>query len=591
MNFNVTALSFCGMVGCLIILVLMVIVWMRRPAPGIFPMVLLMLSTAVWVAGNVFEGSSTSVASTIWFNKVSYLGISSTGVFWLIFTLDYTGSDWWRKTWRLVLISLIPVVGLLIAWTNELHGWQWTDVYMTQGSAGTVFVWDRGWAAWLNIAYQYVLSFTGIVILLRFVSKRSAAYKKQVALMITGLFLPMAGTILYSLRLPFTGGIDFTSICLVIASVFYSIAVLKFRFPDIVPVAYRTIIQTIPDGFLVLDDRDNVLDVNPVAAGLIGQEKRSLLGKSLSAIWPALSPIVSGDADVLHTELTAGDAAKPVFLDIGIATLHDSRHHDVGKLVLLRDITELRTIQHELKSLYEKEHDLRGSLEKEINNRNQYTRALVHELGTPLTAIVASAELLEDLSKDPVQRNLVKNIMRSSSNLEQRVNELLDLARGELGKLKIEPELLDLKELVQEVVSEMTPLAGEKGVALTSEFSVAELPAMVDKKRIRQVIINLLSNALKFTYTGKITVRDVNDEPGWIKIQVQDTGIGMNREHLDNLFNPYFRQIKDEANNSGLGIGLSLSRIFIELHKGKLWAESEPGKGTVFSFTIPVDKR
>jgi len=267
-----------------------------------------------------------------------------------------------------------------------------------------------------------------------------------------------------------------------------------------------------------------------------------------------------------------------------------SRNHGepVGKLVVLRDISELKKAQGSLETLYEKEHRLSISLEKEIARRSQYTRALVHELGPPLTSIIASTEMLEDLVDDTTRTKLVKNVIRSSFSLEKRVNELLDLARGDLGVIRLETERFDMNLLIREVVEEMTPLALEKGLVLRTVLGKTPLPATVDTKRIRQVLLNLLSNSLKFTSRGEIVVSAGREKPGFVLVKVEDTGIGMDKEQMDNLFDPYYHQTRERDKASGLGIGLSLSKIFVELHKGRIWAESTPAKGSTFSFIIPT---
>jgi signal transduction histidine kinase len=137
----------------------------------------------------------------------------------------------------------------------------------------------------------------------------------------------------------------------------------------------------------------------------------------------------------------------------------------------------------------------------------------------------------------------------------------------------------------------MTPLASEKGIALRAVLAETELPATVDIKRIRQVLLNLLSNSIKFTFKGGIIVTAGRENPGFVVIKVEDTGTGMDKEHMDNLFDPYYHQTRELDKASGLGIGLSLSKIFVELHKGKIRAESTFGKGTTFSFSIPSGEK
>lgn len=252
------------------------------------------------------------------------------------------------------------------------------------------------------------------------------------------------------------------------------------------------------------------------------------------------------------------------------------------------DITESKLARDELEKLYAEERRLRQSLETEIQKRIEFTRALVHELKTPITPVLAAVELLMEEMKDDRLMRLVQSIDRSASNLNQRIDELLDLARGETAMLSIETESVDILSLLNDIHYEMTPLANRNQQEL--EFVLPEsLPYIeADKGRLRQVILNLLNNAFKFTPEGgKITLKaGVSGES--VLFEVNDTGSGIAAEDLERLFEPYFRRTTDRERLSGLGLGLALAKSFVELHGGKIWVESESGKGSVFRFTIPI---
>jgi signal transduction histidine kinase len=213
----------------------------------------------------------------------------------------------------------------------------------------------------------------------------------------------------------------------------------------------------------------------------------------------------------------------------------------------------------------------------------------VHELRTPLTSILASGELLEAEIKDSILLALVRNIRRASLNLEQRINELIELARGEIGMLKINARPLDMEQLLRDIISEMSPIATAKGLLLVSE--IGNLPlVMGDRSRLRQVMSNLLSNAIKFTLKGVVSVTAASEGSERVLVQVKDTGKGIDKEQIEDLFDPYRRKVNAGQELGGLGIGLALTKMFVELHGGKIRVESQPESGTVFSFTIPVYK-
>ena len=590
MNFTFTWFSLLLFIGLMAALVLIAVIWTRRSSPGMVPLTLFMSAAAFWMTVGAFELAAADLSVKILFSQIGYFGFVSGGVFWLIFVLDYTGSKWWKNPFHLFLISIIPLIVLVLVWTNGLHSLIWSNVYLTDGPTGVMCIYEKGPLYMLNPYTQYMLYFSGIVILFRF-SLRRRLYRKQVRLILIGTLIPIIGSILYTARVNIGGGQDITSFYMIISGIFYCVAILRYRFPDLSPLAKTAIDDTSPDGFLILDNQGFVVGENPAAARFAGREPKEMQGNTIAALWPELQNLLLETSDMVPTDITVTSNGQTRNLDIKSVPLFDTRRNEVGTLVVMRDITELKTAQQELQSLYDKERELSESLEKEISRRSQYTRALVHELGTPLTAIVAAIDLLEGLVDDPTQKKIVRNIIRSSQNLEQRIHELLELARGELGVLDIEPELTDLNRVIRDVADEMKPVAAEKGVSLRTELTDEDLTTMLDTARIRQVMMNLLSNAVKFTRQGEIIIRSSIERPEWIRVTVQDSGIGIDLKQIKYLFDPYFSKSKENSGTVGLGIGLYLSKVFVELHGGTIQAESDYGKGSTFSFTLPVKNR
>lgn len=242
----------------------------------------------------------------------------------------------------------------------------------------------------------------------------------------------------------------------------------------------------------------------------------------------------------------------------------------------------------EMRELYNKERMLRQKLEDEINKRVEFTRALVHELKTPVTPIMASSELLLQKLKDEPLHGLAQNINQGANNLNRRIDELLDLARGEIGTLRLNPEPMNPRQLLLRIVDEEKPVAMRNGQALDAELPDS-LPVIVaDEERFQQVVLNLLNNAVKFTPPGgKITLR-ARVEGDNLTVEVQDTGIGISQNEQKVLFEPYRSLKSDRERLSGLGLGLSLSKKLVELHRGRIWVKSKKDKGSTFSFSIPL---
>ena len=254
-----------------------------------------------------------------------------------------------------------------------------------------------------------------------------------------------------------------------------------------------------------------------------------------------------------------------------------------GMLAALEESTE------ELQQQYERERELRLEVETEMNRRVEFTRALVHELKTPITPVLAASELLLEEIKEAPLASLSQSIHRGASNLNKRIDELLDLARSEIGTLELNRQSIDPALLLQEVVAGAIPLASGKGQHLDLELPPS-LPAIqADLDRFTQVVQNIINNALKFTPEGgSILVRSRVDGAN-LTIEVQDTGRGLSEEEQQRLFDPYHRLPGDRERFSGLGLGLALSKKFVELHGGQIWVKSKKGAGSTFGFSVPIE--
>jgi len=205
--------------------------------------------------------------------------------------------------------------------------------------------------------------------------------------------------------------------------------------------------------------------------------------------------------------------------------------------------------------------------------------------------MVASGQLLvEELQGhlSPRLLRLAENVSQGTSNLQKRVDELLDLARGELGLLELNSKEVDPLQLLRSVTDDMAPVASSREQSMVLELPSSLPPVWADEGRLYQVLLNLLNNALKWTPKGgKVTLR-AREEKRYLIAEVQDTGPGIPAEEQHRLFDPYSRPEIDRRRLDGLGLGLSLCRTIVELHGGKIWVESEEGKGSTFGFSVPL---
>jgi signal transduction histidine kinase len=249
--------------------------------------------------------------------------------------------------------------------------------------------------------------------------------------------------------------------------------------------------------------------------------------------------------------------------------------------------------------LYERERVLRHLLEglnrqiQEVNQRkSEFVTLVSHELQTPLTSMMGYIELLLEGQGGPLakrQREWVGIVGDNADRLMALIDDLLDIARIEAGRIELKRTPLDLVPLIQEVARALRPQLEGKDQWFSLELAEA-LPAVVgDADRVRQILTNLLSNALKYTPSGGRITITARGDAGRVRVAVQDTGIGLAPEDQAQLFTPFFRAQNDATQGvGGTGLGLAITRALVELHGGAITATSAPGQGSTFSFTLPA---
>ena len=241
-------------------------------------------------------------------------------------------------------------------------------------------------------------------------------------------------------------------------------------------------------------------------------------------------------------------------------------------------------------ALFETAQDARAEAEEANRLKTQFLTNMSHELRTPLNAVINFAYLLSvgmDGPLNETQKDLVNRIGVAGEHLLHLINDILDLAKIESGRVEMYFEEVAVNDLVKGVLSTAVGLTKGKPIELQQNIP-PNLPLVrVDRGRIRQVLLNLISNAAKFTKDGTITVSATADN-GWVQMSVKDTGIGIAPEDIEKVFTA-FVQVDGELTRQvgGTGLGLPISKQFIEMHGGQMWLESEVGRGSTFIFTLP----
>jgi signal transduction histidine kinase len=298
--------------------------------------------------------------------------------------------------------------------------------------------------------------------------------------------------------------------------------------------------------------------------------------------WSFILPV--READAFLTRVTAGEFGTSIAVP---------NRDEFGTLA-----AHMNRMSAELAKLYQNQREAARKLEalnEELASasraKSEFLASMSHELRTPMNAILGFTEMVSDEiygELPPYLKEPLADIQTNGRQLLRLINDVLDLSKIEAGRMELSLEEYSVQDLVETVRASLRSLAAEKGLELVAMVPPDLPPAFGDGKRIAQCLTNLTGNALKFTRQGRVEM-SVERRDGDLLYRVADTGIGIPPEQLDSIF-AAFRQVDATITREfgGSGLGLSITKKFVELHGGRLWVESELGRGSTFFFTVPL---
>ena len=321
----------------------------------------------------------------------------------------------------------------------------------------------------------------------------------------------------------------------------------------------RAVFYAIADGVLLTDPFGRVTAMNRALEALTGWTETDARGRPYAEVLPIAVDQVGGPADLVSRY------GRRVPVAVSSAPIFDARGRVVGGVDVIRDVSREREID-----------EVKSALISTVS----------HELRTPLTLIHGFAELLV-LRDMPVerQRSSAVEILDASRRLARLIDDLLSVSRMESGRLVLDPRPLDLASVVERILSPFRAMAAKHTLRTKLPGS---LPVVWgDPDKVEQILTNLVGNAIKYSPGGGEVLVTVDQDGDTVQVSVRDQGIGMSPRDMGQLFEKFYRVDREEVRRTG-GTGLYITKRLVEMHGGRLWAESWPGVGSVFRFTLPT---
>lgn len=358
--------------------------------------------------------------------------------------------------------------------------------------------------------------------------------------------------------------------------------------------SYRALFEGANDAILIFDSQSKeVLAVNKKTCDMYGYRPNEVVGMSIYALVTDREAAITRVGRVLsEPEYRSFEAVHRrkdgTSLDLFISTSIVEYEGRTAVLNIIRDITEEKRAEAELRAAKE-------AADAANRAKSQFLANMSHEIRTPMNGVIGMTDLLLDTPLTPEQQEYAETIRTSSDALLTIINDILDFSKIESGSLDLEEQPFDLRGCLEDALDLLASRATEKNLDLAYLIDDGVPGTLVgDVTRLRQVLVNLIGNAIKFTATGEVVVslssRMTADRRHTVQFAVRDTGIGIPAERMDRLFKS-FSQVDSSTTRmyGGTGLGLAISKRLVELMDGTMWVESTPGEGSTFFFTITAD--
>ena len=361
---------------------------------------------------------------------------------------------------------------------------------------------------------------------------------------------------------------------------------------------FRLAVETLNEGVAITDVEDVIVYVNSRMAEISGYAREEMVGQRVAQLLipdedqasygQRMALRMQGVSEQYEVNFRRKDGQR-FWAEVNGSALRDASGQIVGTVGAIMDISERKRIEEQLVAAVDASEDASRA-------KSAFLANMSHELRTPLNAIIGYSEMLQEDLRERGAADLVPDMVKihgAGKHLLRLINDILDVSKIEAGKMDLLPEVFDVATLVRDVAATIGPLVEARGNTLCVRCADAIGLMKADLTRVRQVLLNLLSNAAKFTQGGQVSLevdRMAMNEESWVRFRVRDTGIGMTPEQLARLFKAFTQaDVSTTRKYGGTGLGLVISRQLCQMMGGEVTVDSAPGSGSTFTVLLPTN--
>jgi PAS domain S-box-containing protein len=506
----------------------------------------------------------------------------------LRFALIYTGRSWSKRAW--VVATLPAAFFVLASMTNEAFHLMYSATYLVRVPPYTYLGVEYTPVAWAAYLYSYAVIPIIVWLLVRHARDTNASFRAHTALIVAGMAIPSLFSII-GLVFPQTtaspAGSALNGGVYAAGTLLMAIGVFRVRAFRVAPIAHQFVFDRMSDAVIIVDTDQCIDDANPAARAFAPQGHGQIAGKTIAEAFPALAEELKGfdSADDINTRFACALNGQSQWFDLTIRTIEDRRGKPRGRLGVIRDVTE----QVRLEELKVSEERLQVALQKERELNALKSKMMIriaHEFRTPLSIISINGETLDkyiDRMSDERRHQKLDEMRRRIQQLAQILDNIITVAQNEYDFQDSPLTVFEVADLCYQCVeAEQIALAGNHRILI--ETTPHRIRA--NRPHLETILTNLLANAIRYSPDGStIHLRQSFDQDDLL-LQVTDEGIGISPDDLARIFEPFFRGTNTD-DISGLGLGLSIVRDFVQHYGGAIAVESQPGQGTTFTVRLP----